>query len=144
MNNTINTEQIAEKKDDKKKLPFLVKAVALFLIVYGGIGFFYYLFVLIFSLINPQFLHNLQYESFKGTYLLMPLFFKVIFNAAFIIAGIFFLLRKRKGQHFFYYTIFVSFLFSLFFLNYFNVIDFAIILIILIIIWINKHHFSNN
>lgn len=107
-----------------QKLPFLVKASAYFWIVYGLINMVYYSTVFVYSFINHNFLHELQYADFKGNWLLMPIVFKILINGALGFSGLWILKRKKTGYTIFNFAISISILFSTFFLSYFNLVDF--------------------
>ena len=128
---TENSE-IQEKKNNIKELPFSLKAAALLLIVYGIIGLSYYLFTLLYSIGNNQFLTHLEYKGFNGTYLLIPIFSEVLSHLSIILAGFLTFNGKKLGMYFFYFAFFFSIGFSFIFLsdiNYAEIIIGAIILI---------------
>jgi len=110
------------KKNVKKPLPVLVKAIAIFLVVYGVVGFLYYLSVFVYSFVNPAFLINLEYFDFKDEGLLFPVIMELLINIMFVISGILILKRNQQGNIIFYFTFFVSLFFSYVFLNHFNYI----------------------
>ena len=123
----------------KETLPFLVKAVAVFLLIYGAVNGLYYLSVLIYSFINPDFLKDLNFGDFKGAWLLMPVIFKLVFGLLFILAGLFILWRKPYAKTIYYFSFFISFFFSLFFLSYFNYVDFGAGIVSIIILYFYKN-----
>ncbi len=132
------------KKIRKRPLPLLVKAVAVFLLVYGALNFFYYLAVFIYSFVNPAFLKDLEYSDFKGNWLLFPVVFKILLNIMFFVSGIFIINRKKQGRVIFYFTFFISIFFSYFFLNYFNYIDFGFGLIAMLILVVSRSQNDDN
>jgi hypothetical protein len=122
----------------RHSLPFLVKAVAVFLLVYGAVNGFYYLAVFVYSLINPDFLKDLTFGDFKGNWLLMPVIFKMIFGWSFVLSGLFIFLRKPYAKTIYYFAFFISFFFSLFFLSYFNYVDFGAGVVGVLILYFHK------
>lgn len=133
METITENSKIEEKKLNKKELPFLLKAVALLLIVYGITGLSYYLFTLLYSIGNNQFLTHLEYKNFTGTYLLIPVSSAVLLNLSIVLAGFLTFYGKRSGMYFYYFAFFFSVGFSFIFLsdiNYAEIIIGAIILII--------------
>ena len=135
---TENSE-IEEENNNIKELPFLLKAVALLLIVYGIIGLSYYLFTLIYSIGNNQFLTHLEYKSFNGTYLLIAIFSEVLLHFSIILAGFLTFYRKKSGMYFFYFAFFFSIGFSFIFLSDINYAEIIIGAIILIIYLLQKN-----
>jgi len=135
---TENSE-IEEKKNNKKALPFSLKAAALLLIVYGIIGLSYYLFTLLYSIGNNQFLTHLEYKSFNGTYLLIPIFSEVLSHLSIILAGFLTINGKKLGMYFFYFGFFFSICFSFIFLSDINYAEIIIGAIILIIYLLQKN-----
>ncbi len=112
-------------KSEKDNFPFLVKAVALLIIVYGFINFVYYSIVFIYSFINPEFFKNLEYADFRSNWLLMPVSFKILLGGVYIIAGVLIFKKYKRGGVIFYFSYFISFFFSLVFLSNFNIVDFS-------------------
>ncbi len=128
-------ETIEEQKPDKKRLPFLLKASALLLIVYGIIGLSYYLFTALYSIGNREFLEQLEYSNFKGNALFIPLLIEILLHIIIILAGFFIIYRKKHGPYYFYFALAFSMAFSFFFLGRFNTAEMIIGSILLVIIF---------
>ena len=115
-----------------KSLPFVVKAAALLLIVYGIIGLAYYLFTAIYSIANPHFLESLEFKNFKGNALFLPIIIELLVHGAIIISGFFIFSRKKAGLWFFYFSLFFSLFFFIVFARYFNYAEIIIGFLILV------------
>ena len=131
-------EIIEEQKPDKKGLPFLLKASALLLIVYGIIGLSYYLFTALYSIGNREFLEQLEYSNFKGNALFIPLLVEILLHITIIMAGFFIIYRKKQGSYYFYFALVFSMVFSFFFLSRFNTAEMIIGFILLVIIFFTR------
>ena len=136
-----NNMSVAEKTENgNNSLPFLVNAVALFLIVYGVINFIYYSAVLIYSFINPEFFKDLQYSEFKSNWLILPVSFMILINVIYFVSGILILYKVKKAVTAYYFSFFISVFFSLFFMGNFNFIDFGLGMIsIIILVYFRKN-----
>ena len=123
----------------QNKIPFLVKAVSLLLIVYGFIGFGYYFFATIYSIGNPDFLKNLDYSGIKGSHLFVPLAIEVIIHLLLIIAGFMLFRGKKRGTYYFYPGYIIAIGYTTFFLGSFSIIETGIgLLVATILIIYNK------
>jgi hypothetical protein len=131
-------EIIEEQKPNKKGLPFLLKASALLLIVYGIIGLSYYLFTALYSIGNREFLEQLEYSNFKGNTLFIPLLIEILLHIIIILAGFFIIYRKNQGSYYFYFALTFSMAFSFFFLGRFNTTEMIIGSILLVIIFFTR------
>ena len=136
-----NKKSVAEKTENgNNSLPFLVNAVALFLIVYGVVNVIYYSAVLIYFFINPEFLKELQYSDFKSDWLILPVSFKILLNVVYFTSGILILYKVKKAVTAYYFSFFISVFFSFFFMGNFNFIDFGLGMIsIIILVYFRKN-----
>ncbi len=133
----IDTEQSNNipEAQSVKPLPFLVKATALLLIVYGVIGFGYYLFVLIYSIVNPHFLENLTFNKFSGNTLFIPVSIEVLVHVSVLLSGFLLLYKKKTGLYFYYFSLFFSLFYFIVihsYINYAEIIMGFLLLIILV------------
>lgn len=117
-----------------KSLPFMVKAAALLLIVYGMIGLAYYLFTAVYSIANPQFLESLEFKNFKGSALFLPITIELLVHVSIIISGFFIFSGKKAGLGFFYFSLFFSLFFFIVFARYFNYAEIIIGFLMLVIL----------
>ncbi len=123
----------------QKKLPFLVKAASLLLIVYGIIGLGYYLFTTVYSIGNPGFLKNLEYSSVKGNYLFVPLTIEILVHSFFVIAGFLIIKGKKRGTYYFYFGYIIAIGYTTFFLGSFSPLEAGMgLLVALLLIVYNK------
>ena len=126
----------------QKKLPFLVKAVSLLLIVYGIIGLGYYLFTTVYSIGNSEFLKNLEYSGVEGNYLFVPLVIEILIHSFFIIAGFLMIKGKKRGTYYFYLGYIIAIGYTTFFLGSFSPIEAGTgLLIVLLLILYNKRFY---
>ncbi len=117
-----------------KPLPFLVKATALLLIVYGVIGFGYYLFALIYSVVNPHFLENLTFNKFSGNALFIPVSVEVLVHISVLLSGFLLLYKKKTGLYFYYFSLFFSLFYFIVIHNYINYAEIITGFLLLIIL----------
>jgi len=116
----------------QKKLPFLVKAASLLLIVYGIISLGYYLFTTVYSIGNPEFLKNLEYSGIEGNYLFVPLAIEILVHSFFVIAGFLIIKGKKRGTYYFYFGYIIGIGYTTFFLGNFSPIEAGMGLLILL------------
>jgi len=130
-----HTKSAGAEPQPVKPLPFLVKLTALLLIVYGFIGFGYYLFTLIYSLSNPHFLDTLKFNGFEGNMLFIPLSVEVVVHIAVMMSGFFLLYKKKSGLYFYYFAVLFSLFFFVVFTAYLNYTEIAIGSLMFFVLW---------
>lgn len=136
-NKHINNTEI---KQTIKPLPLLVKAAALLLIVYGIIGLSYYLFDLVYSIINPHFLESLKFKNFVGKTLFIPIIIEILVHISVVLAGFLIFYKKKSGLYFYYFSLFFSLIFFILFLNHINFAEIIIGSILLLILFLYRSH----
>ena len=142
MKNKVENLEMTEKRDSKASIPFLLKAAALLIIVYGIFGLAYYTYVVLYSTVNTDFFMHLEYHSFRGNSLYLPLTIEFLIHLGLILSGFLMIYRKKVGAYLFYSSFFVALVFSVFVLDYINLTEIIIGSILLIIILVNRNHLS--
>ncbi len=122
----------------KRSLPFLVKLVSYFFLIYGIINTVYYSVVLVYSFVNPEFLKDLEYYSFHDKWLLFPVILKIIIDVILIWSAVKILKKDPKGITVFIFVLLISIFFSFFFLKYVNWPMFIIAIFAFLIIWAKR------
>ena len=135
-----NTSSV--KPNNARPLPFILKAAALLLIVYGIIGLGYYLFTTIFSLSNPQFLENIEFNNFKGNTLFIPVTIKILVHISIVLSGFLIFYKKKAGRWFFYFSLFFSLFFFIVFTSYINYAEIVIGFLVLVILFVYRSRLS--
>ena len=136
-------ENISSVKDkNARSLPFILKAAALLLIVYGIIGLGYYLFTTIYSLSNSQFLENLAFKNFKGNALFIPVAIEILVHISLVLSGFLIFYKKKTGLWFFYFSLFFSLFFFIVFTSYINYAEIIIGFLVLAILFGYRSHLS--
>jgi phosphatidylserine synthase len=125
-----------------KPMPLMIKAIALLLIVYGVIGLSYYLFAAIYSISNPHFLENLEFKSFKGDALFIPLTVEVLVHISIVLSGFLIFYKKKSGLWFYCFSLFFSLLFFIIFTSYINYAEIIIGSLLLIVLLGYRSRFS--
>ena len=125
-----------------KPMPLMIKAIALLLIVYGVIGLSYYLFATIYSISNPHFLENLEFKSFKGNALFIPLTVEVLVHISIVLSGFLIFYKKKSGLWFYCFSLFFSLLFFIIFTSYINYAEIIIGSLLLIVLLGYRSRFS--
>jgi len=136
--NTGNTDV----EQTTKPMPLMIKAIALLLIVYGVIGLSYYLSATIYSIMNLHFLENLEFKSFKGDALFIPLTVEVLVHISIVLSGFLIFYKKKSGLWFYCFSLFFSLLFFIIFTSYINYAEIIIGSLLLIVLLGYRSRFS--
>ena len=139
--NSGNTGEI-NVEQSTRSMPLIVKAVALLLTVYGVIGLGYYLFAAIYSISNPHFLENLEFKSFKGNALFIPVAVEVLVHISIVLSGLLIFYKKKSGLWFFGFSLFFSLFFFIVFTSYINYAEIIIGSLLLIVLLGYRSRFS--
>jgi phosphatidylserine synthase len=125
-----------------KPMPLMIKAIALLLTVYGVIGLSYYLSATIYSIMNLHFLENLEFKSFKGDALFIPLTVEVLVHISIVLSGFLIFYKKKSGLWFYCFSLFFSLLFFIIFTSYINYAEIIIGSLLLIVLLGYRSRFS--
>lgn len=91
----MNIEESIEKLS--KKTPFILKLVALVILVEGLIGFLFYSAVLIYQIFDPRLLSDWGYNYYSGNTMIWLLFLQDMAHLGLIISAVLLLRGKRTG-----------------------------------------------
>ncbi len=90
-----------------KSTPFLLKVVAVLLLIEGVIGFLFFTVVLFYQYINADFLSGWGYGQYSGTNLYLILSVYSIVHLGLILSAILILKRKKQGIYILILSLFV-------------------------------------
>ena len=122
-----------------KKYPLLVRVVLILIILEGFLGFMFFTGILVYQLLNPDFLNNWNFGDFSGIGLLLVLFIFSTMHLGLIIGGIMAMNRNKKGLYIIFLSIVILILLSYFLqwkVNWIGV--FAGVLVLLILSFYRK------
>lgn len=100
-----------------RRLPFLLKAAAIYILIYSIFGILFFATVLFYQLIDRNFLIDWKYNGFNGVTIIIYLMLQAVLHGGLFMSSIQILKHKKTG--FYIFTISFIILTALsFFINY--------------------------
>jgi len=82
-----------------KRTPFLLKVISLVIMVEGIIGFLFFATILVYQLLNPEFLSGWGYGHYSGSSLYLILSMYAVIHLGMVLSSILLLKQNRKGLY---------------------------------------------
>lgn len=80
-----------------KKTPYILRVLAIFILVLGVIGFLFYSAVLAYQIFDSDFLADWSYSNFSGTTIILILVLQEVVHFGLVLSAILLLKGKRQG-----------------------------------------------
>ena len=93
------TQIVSSHKSKTGSVPFLLRAVAILILVSGALGLFFYLTVTVYELAGRNFLFDFGYKNFNEQGLYVILFLLIFLNSGLVISAILLLRLKKTGMY---------------------------------------------
>ena len=92
------TEYLNQKQ---KNTPFLLRVVAILILVTGLVGFLFYSIAVGYYFFGQDFLYDIQYKGYRGSAYYFILFLEMVLNAGLVVSAILLLRLKLSGLYVF-------------------------------------------